>query len=232
MSGAGEGLFPVVPARPMDSAPRDGRILRLLVYYAEEGSENPLEDAHQAWTIGSNGFDNDGVDEWALAGWSWTHDCFTSGRGKVLGWLPFHGEDAPVTDEPAPPGERVYFITGDDEEHGPLTVDRLHQAIGYIWDAAAGDGWIEGIDGLAVYEGRVISRAVEKNRRRGVDCPVCCGGNVAEEIAEANGGEDCPACDGVGRVDEDDQGQPWTSQFDEIVDYEMVPPLPLNAPGG
>ncbi|MBK8197004.1 MAG: hypothetical protein IPK75_01450 [Acidobacteria bacterium] len=91
----GEGIFPAVPARPLDSAPRDGRILRLLVDYSEEDARHPLDDASEAWTIGSNAFDNDGVDEWEIAGWCWSHDHFTAGRGRVIGWLPFHGEEAP-----------------------------------------------------------------------------------------------------------------------------------------
>lgn len=91
----GEGLFPAVPARPMEAAPRDGRILRLLVDYSGEDARHPLDDASEAWTIGSNSFDNDGVDEWQFAGWCWSHDHFTEGRGRVIGWLPFHGDEAP-----------------------------------------------------------------------------------------------------------------------------------------
>lgn len=71
---------------PMSTAPRDGSIIRLLV----EFENHPLED-HQApqHTIGSNSFDNTGVDEWQFVGWCRTHDHFTEGTGKVIGWLPF-----------------------------------------------------------------------------------------------------------------------------------------------
>ena len=72
---------------PADTAPKDGTMLRLLVNY-EDGS-GALEDADEAWTIGFNSLENTGEDEWQIAGWNWCHDCFTDGRGKVIGWLPF-----------------------------------------------------------------------------------------------------------------------------------------------
>jgi hypothetical protein len=71
---------------PMSTAPRDGSIIRLLV----EFEEHQLED-HEApqHTIGCNQFDNTDVDEWQFVGWCWTHDHFTDGKGKPVGWLPF-----------------------------------------------------------------------------------------------------------------------------------------------
>lgn len=78
-----------VDALPIETAPRDGTLLRLLVDYTDEG-ENPLEDKYQAWTIGLNQFSDTGEDVWDFAGWSWEQDCFTAGVGKVIGWLPFH----------------------------------------------------------------------------------------------------------------------------------------------
>ena len=70
----------------MSTAPRDGSIIRLLV----EFEEHQLED-HEApqHTIGSNSFDNTGVDQWQFVGWCWTHDHYTEGKGTVVGWLPF-----------------------------------------------------------------------------------------------------------------------------------------------
>lgn len=68
----------------MSSAPRDGQMLRLLVRF----DEHSTEDDEIAYTIGSNNLDNDEVDEWQFAGWCWTHDHFTSGKGEPLGWLP------------------------------------------------------------------------------------------------------------------------------------------------
>lgn len=69
----------------MSSAPKDGTMLRLLV----EFEEHSTEDETTAPTIGTNNFDNDENDEWLFAGWCWTHDHFTQGVGKPIGWLPF-----------------------------------------------------------------------------------------------------------------------------------------------
>lgn len=71
----------------MESAPKNGTMIRLLVDYTS--GDHPLEDAIQAWTIGFNGFEDTGDDEWKFAGWSWQQDCFTEGAGQPIGWLPF-----------------------------------------------------------------------------------------------------------------------------------------------
>ncbi|WP_422505922.1 hypothetical protein [Stenotrophomonas sp. GZD-301] len=74
--------------RPMDTAPRDGTLVRLLVDF----DENAIEDSIGAtWTIGACNDDN--VSEgarigWQFAGWCWTHDHFTQGTGAPVGWLP------------------------------------------------------------------------------------------------------------------------------------------------
>lgn len=75
--------------RPVKTAPKDGSMLRLLVDY--EGVENlmPLTDDNQSWTIGFNTLEDTGDDEWIIAGWNWSQDCFGTGEGKVIGWLPF-----------------------------------------------------------------------------------------------------------------------------------------------
>lgn len=75
--------------RPIETAPKDGTMLRLLVDY--EGVENwmPLTDDNQSWTIGFNDLQNIGEDEWVFVGWNWSQDCFGTGEGKVIGWLPF-----------------------------------------------------------------------------------------------------------------------------------------------
>lgn len=80
-----------IEALPMDTAPKDNTLVRLLVDYSGEG-EHPLEDAEQAWTIGFNNFENSEIDEWQFAGWSWSQDCFCEGEGRVIGWAPFHPE--------------------------------------------------------------------------------------------------------------------------------------------
>lgn len=69
----------------MDTVPRDGTMVRLLV----EFTANCVEDSTEpCWTIGANTFDNDGIDEWKFAGWDWCSDQFTQGAGTPIGWLP------------------------------------------------------------------------------------------------------------------------------------------------
>lgn len=75
--------------RPMETAPKDGTIVRLLVDYRGEEACHPLEDAAVMHTIGGNTDGNTGLREgWKFAGWSWEQDCFCEGRGKPIGWLP------------------------------------------------------------------------------------------------------------------------------------------------
>ena len=94
---------------PMDSAPRDGTIVRLLVDF-EDGA---LEDTDQpVWTIGANYIDQENA--WQFAGWNWTHDCFTEGSGTPIGWLPMLDETPQL---PQADAQRV-----------PMTDDQL-------WDA-------------------------------------------------------------------------------------------------
>jgi hypothetical protein len=69
----------------MEEAPTDGTLVRVFVQF----TENSLEDASiPVWTIGCNFSDHQDDKEWLFAGWDWTHDCFTSGSGKPIGWLP------------------------------------------------------------------------------------------------------------------------------------------------
>ncbi len=82
-------------ARPIETAPKDSTIIRLLVDYSADEAEHPLEDDTLAWTIGHNSDDNVGDGEgsgWQFAGWCWSHDHYTQGVGKPIGWLPLHGE--------------------------------------------------------------------------------------------------------------------------------------------
>lgn len=81
--------------RSMEQAPRDGRILRLLVRFEEHATE----DASEAWTIGSNSYENTGQDEWNIAGWCWEHDHFTAGKGTPIGWLPMLSSAVLALDE-------------------------------------------------------------------------------------------------------------------------------------
>jgi hypothetical protein len=86
--------------RDMATAPTDGTMVRLLV----EFEEHSTEDAEQAPTIGANNFDNDGEDVWRFAGWCWSHDHFTEGKGTPVGWLPmFDGPKlSACAEQPAP----------------------------------------------------------------------------------------------------------------------------------
>ncbi|WP_053092016.1 hypothetical protein [Stenotrophomonas maltophilia] len=84
--------------RPMDTAPTDGTLVRLLVDF----TSNAIEDtAGPAWTIGSNNDSNVMADErvgWQFAGWCWDHDHFTEGEGTPVGWLPLVGAPAQAVD--------------------------------------------------------------------------------------------------------------------------------------
>jgi len=75
---------------PMETAPLDGTLVRLLVKFDNHGIEDTNEPTA---TIGSH---NDG--EWNFVGWDWHCDEWARGSGDLLGWLPM----APTT---LPPGE-------------------------------------------------------------------------------------------------------------------------------
>ncbi|MDP3458148.1 MAG: hypothetical protein Q8S09_02635 [Hyphomonas sp.] len=131
-----------------------------------------------------------------------------------------------------PSHETRYFIAGDEDGAEPLTLEQLHARLGRIWDEAGDAGWIDGIAGLEVYEASVISKAVEIRRSERIECPVCCGGELADDFAEEGEGEECANCDGAGDVHSDATAQSWGSEFDTIIEYEMQPPLPPSVPGG
>lgn len=73
----------------MDTAPKDGTLLKILVnpdqeeFTAFDDSLTPFE------TIGFNNLENTKEDRWEFAGWDWQQDCFIAGRGEVIGWSPF-----------------------------------------------------------------------------------------------------------------------------------------------
>lgn len=98
--------------RPMDTAPRDGTMIRLLVNFTEHATEDSPDPSP---TIGANNVDNDGEDEWLFAGWCWTHDHFTEGKGTPIGWLPMldtlaQADDALDQGEVAKDAERWRFL--------------------------------------------------------------------------------------------------------------------------
>lgn len=73
--------------RDIATAPRDGSLVRLLVRFTENATEDEGYDIGSP-TVGSNSFDDTGKDVWQFAGWSWEQDCYTQGEGEVIGWLP------------------------------------------------------------------------------------------------------------------------------------------------
>lgn len=88
--------------RSIDSAPKDGTMLRLLVQpgAAEEDGWTPFTDSREPYaTIGFNALSDTLEDQWQFAGWDWCHDCFTDGAGKVIGWLPFASTFSGSVDE-------------------------------------------------------------------------------------------------------------------------------------
>ena len=93
---------------PMETAPRDGTIIRLLVEFENNSLE---DDVKPVWTIGENSFNNTQIDEWRFAGWNWCHDHFTQGEGKPVAWLPMLSA-APQPAQPSEPAQ---------PEQGPST---------------------------------------------------------------------------------------------------------------
>jgi hypothetical protein len=87
--------------QPMGTAPKDGTMLRLLVQFDENATDDSAEPCP---TIGANNFDHDGLDDWRFAGWCWSHDVFTEGVGTPVGWLPM------VNSRPAANSRQVNFV--------------------------------------------------------------------------------------------------------------------------
>ena len=73
----------------MRKIPKDGRLLKLLVYYGTDKAYGPLEDASIAWPIGFNQVKDTDEDLWEMAGWNWEQDHFTEGHGEIIDWTPF-----------------------------------------------------------------------------------------------------------------------------------------------
>lgn len=90
----------VAGVQPMETAPKDGTWIKLLIDYSAAGLDAcPLEDsAEPGWTLGSNNFENTEVDEWSWMGWDWSHDCIRETRaGKPIGWAPFSVDLVPTS---------------------------------------------------------------------------------------------------------------------------------------
>lgn len=68
----------------MDTAPRDGTLLLLLIEDAPEGADcNHGTEDEKTWR--TLGFFNDDT-EWLFAGWDWCGDVFTQGHGTPIAW--------------------------------------------------------------------------------------------------------------------------------------------------
>lgn len=134
LSAPSEQVAPPIPSAPewpgdgwleMETAPRDGTLIRLLVDF----TENATEDSDRAPTIGSNSFDNTGLDEWDFAGWSWEQDCYTQGEGTPVGWLPMLIESEQVAASVAMPESAHWAVGRFRSSHTPHQIV-LHLSVG------------------------------------------------------------------------------------------------------
>ena len=85
--------------QPIETAQKDGTLLLLLVDYDGLGEEHPLEDVDSGKggrTVGFNNFNNDGEDVWQIAGYCWSHEHFTEGRGAPRMWQQFPASPLPT----------------------------------------------------------------------------------------------------------------------------------------
>ena len=89
----------------VETAPKDGQLIALLVDYSNTPTWTPFEDKNVSWTIGFNSYEHTGDDLWEIVGWDWQHDCFTNAEAKILGWRPF--------DTVVPPEYAIYEKAGD-----------------------------------------------------------------------------------------------------------------------
>lgn len=117
------------PWLSMHSAPKDGRLIRLLVSF----DENAIDDGDEPFaTIGQNNFQNDQVDRWQFVGWNWTHDEFTDGQGTPLGWLPMLDEQSTAARDVLSERNRQIVEKGwtpaHDDEHDPGELTRAAAA--------------------------------------------------------------------------------------------------------
>lgn len=78
--------------KPIESAPKDGTLLLLLVDYSGEDGCHWIDDEASGLgrSIGHNNDDNVGDGEgegWQFAGWCWSHDHYVGGVGRPVGWM-------------------------------------------------------------------------------------------------------------------------------------------------
>lgn len=75
--------------RPMEEWDERDEPVLLLVDY-RDGGAHPLEDCGIGLTIGHNNDHNTPGEGkgWQFAGWCWSHDHYTEGRGIPIAWKP------------------------------------------------------------------------------------------------------------------------------------------------
>lgn len=126
------------PWLPMESAPKDGQLVRLLVQF----EENAIDDGDEPFaTIGQNNFQNDRVDRWQFVGWNWTHDEFTDGLGTPLGWLPMLDEQSTAARDVLAERQRQITTEGWTQAHDDLysAAELPRAAAAYILNGANDD---------------------------------------------------------------------------------------------
>lgn len=117
---------------PMETAPTDSTMVRLLVDYTGEDAFTALEDAKVAQTIGFNSDLQTGDPVgWQFAGWDWQQDCFCQGFGRPIGWLPFTMPATPAGVQPSLVGGENSFhlgsgASGNVQAQGPTDVERMN----------------------------------------------------------------------------------------------------------
>jgi hypothetical protein len=77
--------------QPIETAPKDGTLLWLEVEYDHvdlHAHPLALTEGGLATTIGHNNVAHDGDDVWHLAGWCWSQDRYTEGKGSPTHWQP------------------------------------------------------------------------------------------------------------------------------------------------
>jgi hypothetical protein len=102
----------------MDTAPTDGTMVRLLVKFTEHDTE---DTGGPSWTIGAFSSPDEPDACWQFAGWCWTHDHFTEGKGEPIGWLPM---TEPARTGEAAPASTVVIMDGCTPEAAAAAIAR------------------------------------------------------------------------------------------------------------
>ena len=83
---------------------------------------------------------------------------------------------------------------------------------------------------IKVYRVDAVSKCVEVDRRTADYCPMCNNGNTLEEVLEGTELDECPHCEGAGRVYSDEPDKPWTHLEDVEIRWEMEPHVAQMGP--